>query len=462
MILEPVLTRFMERSPVTLMAQLTLESALDNRWVDELFEKHRERQYSRQLLFSTTVELMSLVALGLQPSIHAAAQVKDDLEVSLAALYKKINGTEPGLSRALVAGSGERLGPIARELRGKQAPLVAGYRVRVIDGNHLPASEKRLAALRGFRGAALPGHSLVVYDPDARLVVDLVPCEDAHAQERTLVPAVIGTVESGQLWIADRNFSTKAIMATIHERGGAFVIREHGSSPNPTALGSLKKRGSSDTGDIYEQAVQIELENGETLVLRRIEVHLHDPMEDGETVIRLLTNLPKSESAEDAASAYRHRWKIENMFQWLESVLHSEVRTLGHPRAALFAFSVAAVAYNTLSVIQSAIEQAHEIEPEGSDALSLYYVVNVIKTTYEGMLIAVPDEAWAPYRSLSPEQASRFLLDAAAHVNVAKFRKHPRGPKKIVKKGYVPGHVARRHVSTARVLNEAKSSKKSR
>jgi len=459
---EPMLARFKERSPVTVMAQLTLERALDPEWVDGLFETHRERQYSRQLLFSTSVELMSLVALGLQPSIHAAAQAQGDLEVSLAALYKKINGMEPGLARALVAGSGERLGVIAQEVLGERAPLVAGYRVRVIDGNHLPASEKRLAALRGFRGAALPGHSLVVYDPDTRLVVDLVPCEDAHAQERTLVPAVLEAVEPGQLWIADRNFSTKAIMTAIHARGGTFIIREHSSSPNPTELGTLKKRGHTDTGDIYEQAVQIELEDGETLVLRRIEVHLQDPTEDGETVIRILTNLPKSKSAEEAASAYRYRWKIENMFQWLESVLHSEVRTLGHPRAALFAFSVAVVAYNALSLIQSAVERAKKIEPEGTVALSLYYMVNDIKTTFEGMLIALPDEAWAPYRSLSPQQASSLLLETAAFVNIAKFRKHPRGPKKIVKKGYAPGHVARRHVSTARVLNVANSSKKSR
>jgi hypothetical protein len=294
------------------------------------------------------------------------------------------------------------------------------------------------------------------------LVVDLVPSEDAHAQERTLVPAVIETVEAGQLWIADRNFSTKAIMAAIHERGGAFVIREHGSSPNPTALGSFKSRGRADAGAVYEQAVQLDLENGKLLILRRIELHLDKPSEDGETVIRILTNLPKSKSAEDVACAYRHRWKIENMFQWLESVLHSEVRTLGRPRAALFAFSVAVVAYNTLSVIQSAIEQAQQIDPERNDVLSLYYVVNAIKTTYEGMSIAVPDEAWAPYRSLSPEQSSQVLLEAAALVNIAKFRKHPRGPKKIVKKGYAPGHVARRHVSTARVLNDAKIAEKSR
>jgi IS4 transposase len=460
--METVLARFMKQSPVTVLAQLALERTFTPDWIDELFEKNRKRQYSRDLLFSTTVELMSLVALGLQPSIHAAAQATDDIGVSLTALYKKINGTESNLNRALVAGSANRLSPIAKELRAQQTLSFPGYSVRVIDGNHLPASEKRLAALRGLRGAALPGHSLVVYDPDAQLVVDLVPSEDAHAQERTLVPAVIETVEPGQVWIADRNFSTSGIMTGIHDRGGAFIIREHGSSPNPTALGTAKKRGSSDTGEIYEQAVQIEFEPGKPIVLRRIEVHLTNPTQGGDKIIRILTNLPKSKSATTVASAYRQRWKIENMFQWLESVLHSEVRTLGHPKAALFAFSVATVAYNALSLIQSAIEQAHSIEPEGDQALSLYYVVNAIKITYEGMLISVPDEEWESYRSLSSTQVSRLLLDVAANVKIEKFRKHKRGVKKITKKGYAPGHVARSHVSTARLLQQAESSRKTR
>jgi hypothetical protein len=44
-----------------------------------LFEQHRQRQYTRELLFSTVVDLMALVALGLRPSLHAAAQASDEL-----------------------------------------------------------------------------------------------------------------------------------------------------------------------------------------------------------------------------------------------------------------------------------------------------------------------------------------------------------------------------------------------
>ncbi|MDY7229994.1 transposase [Hyalangium rubrum] len=66
-----------------------------------------------------------------------------------------------------------------------------------------------------------------------------------------------------------------------------------------------------------------------------------------ETVIRLLTNAPAERlGAQQVARLYRHRWSIEGMFGRLESVLHSEVRTLGHPRAALLALGVAVMACN--------------------------------------------------------------------------------------------------------------------
>jgi hypothetical protein len=87
--------------------------------------------------------------------------------------------------------------------------MVPGYRLRVVDGNPLPANEKRLKPLRGFRGAALPGRSLVVYDPDLDLVVDLVPCEDGHAQECTLMELAQRQAQPGALWLAERNFSTR-------------------------------------------------------------------------------------------------------------------------------------------------------------------------------------------------------------------------------------------------------------
>jgi len=92
-----VLERFERHAPAGVMARLALEHALPAGWVDEVFEAHRQRQYARELLFSTVVELTTLVSLGLRPSLHAAARQMPSLPVSLASLYD--NGSVKNLGR---------------------------------------------------------------------------------------------------------------------------------------------------------------------------------------------------------------------------------------------------------------------------------------------------------------------------------------------------------------------------
>jgi IS4 transposase len=204
-----------------------------------------------------------------------------------------------------------------------------------VDGSHLPASEKRLKPLGGFRGAALPGQSLVVYDPDTAMIVDLVPCEDAHAQERAIMKTLLESAQPAELWIADRNFSTRAILTGWQRRGSAFIVREHGRNPGPSELEPVREMGGVETGIVYEQMVSIPDESSMPLVLRRIELHLDRATEDGDIVIRLLTNVPAAHlTAEAVARLYRRRWSIENLFQRLESVLNSEIRSLSQPRGA--------------------------------------------------------------------------------------------------------------------------------
>ena len=177
-----------------------------------------------------------------------------------------------------------------------------------------------------------------MFDPDLGLVVDLETCEDAHAQERTLVPAVLERVQAGDLWMGDRNFCTRAILTAFVARGAALLIREHGASPNPTPVGRRRHVGRGETGVVYEQAVAIETEAGEMLALRRIELELDQPTEDGDTLIRLLTNLPAERfDAAEVARLYRRRWSIEGLFQKLEAVLKSEVNERDHEtRGAYF------------------------------------------------------------------------------------------------------------------------------
>lgn len=188
MAFDAVLARFVEQCPVVVLARLALQRAISAEWVDSVFEAHRDTQDTRELLFSTVVDLMSLVALGVHPSLHAAARqaiAEGTLGVSVTALYDKGNHAAPAVLRAVVAGSGARFAPVVTRVR-PAAPLVAGYRVRAVDGNHLPATEHRVGPLRALRAPVLPGLALVVYDLATDLVVDLVPGEDAHAGERVL------------------------------------------------------------------------------------------------------------------------------------------------------------------------------------------------------------------------------------------------------------------------------------
>lgn len=102
-------------------------------------------------------------------------------------------------------GSAERLAPVVAELAGTSS--LPGWQLRIVDGNHLAATEKRLKPLRNQRGAALPGHALVVYDPDRDQVVDLQACEDAYASERVGVLPLLASagpraiVDSGSAFL---------------------------------------------------------------------------------------------------------------------------------------------------------------------------------------------------------------------------------------------------------------------
>jgi len=458
--MDAMLERFAEQAPVAVMARLGLQRAIGADWVNEVFDRHSDTQYTRELLFSTVVELMSLVALGLRPSLHAAAQKARDLPVSITAIYDKVNRVEPNVVQALVRGSAERLGGVMSPLRKGAAPLLRGWRVRIVDGNHLPASEKRLAPLRGFRGAALPGHSLVVFEPDAGLVTDLVPCEDGHASERGLLARLLAKSQPGELWIGDRLFCTRAAILSAHEHHAAVLFRETKKNPNPTPIGRRRRVGRSETGVVYEQQVTIPNgDDGDTLELRRIEIALNKPTTDGDTVVRLLTTLPKRVRATTIARLYKKRWTIEGLFGRLEAALNSEIRTLGYPRAALLAFGLAVVAFNVLAVIEAAIAAAHDLD-EANIEVSTYYVADDVRTDYPGMLIAIESAVWIAYDDLSPSALARTLRTVAAHVDPRTLRKHPRASKPKQRKGYASGAAVRRHVATARVLRDGTITKR--
>ena len=121
---------------------------------------------------------------------------EDEVGASLISVYNKLNGVETHTSAELVRYSAAVLTPLIEQLDGKRAPWLPGYRVKIIDGNCIEASERRLKALRAIQAGALPGQSLVIYEPAQGLVSEVLLCEDGHAQERSMLGLVLETVHA--------------------------------------------------------------------------------------------------------------------------------------------------------------------------------------------------------------------------------------------------------------------------
>lgn len=451
MILSDVFERFSQDSPLSVMAQGVMENAMNPQVLDQLFEDHARKQFTNKLLFSTVVDLMSVVVCRIRPSIHAAFQARaETVGATVDAVYDKLDGAETAVSAALVHTVAARLAPVIDAMGGARPDWLSGYRTRILDGNHLPGSEHRIKELRTMRAAALPGHALVVLDPRLMSATDVVPCEDGHAQERSLLDQIVAMVAAKDLWVADRNFCTTDFLFGIAGRGGFFAIRQHASTLHWTFVGKRRACGRIETGKVVEQTIRAANKADEILILRRITVLLDQPTRDGETELHILTNVPaKDARANVVADLYRRRWTIETAFQELEASLNSEVDALGYPKAALFAFCVALVAYNVLSTVKGALRSVHG-EGKVAGEVSGYYVADEIQMTHRGMMIAIPEDEWVVFHDLPAVELAEVLVSLARSVSLPKLRKHPRGPKKPKPKKQSGAKI--KHVATARIL----------
>ena len=456
--LDAVFHRFVDQSPVTVMVGGLLERVLTPDKLDAWFEQTTEKQYTRELLFSTVFDLMSQVVCGIRPSMHAAYQAKaDEVGVSIKSVYNKLNGIEAPTSSALVGYSATCLDPIITQLGGMRPPAIPKYRLKIVDGTCLSATQHRLSELRVLSAGALPGKSLVVYDPARQMALDAICCEDGHVQERALLDHLLELVEADDVWMGDRNFCTRAFLCGIEARSAYFIMRHHQNLAWEEVSFRIEQ-GRIETGVVYEQTVRICDEDGARHTWRRMVLRLDQPTRDGDTEIVILSNLPKgTTTAKQIARLYRQRWSIEHAFQELAQHLNAEINTLGYPPAALFAFALALVAYNILAVVKAALRKVHGVETI-EEEFSGYYLADEIATTYRGMMIAIPPQQWVIFRQWTIPQLVSMLRQLAGKVDLRRFKKHPRGPKKTRPKRQK--EETQPHVSTARLLAKRKIEKK--
>jgi hypothetical protein len=454
--LNPLFRPFIEQTPVAVLGCAVLERLLDPQPLDALFANTARRQYTRTLLFAAAVDLMAQVVLGRKPSVHAAYKsLVDPPLVSDQAVYDKLQRMELAVSAALVEHSARRAANVIRSLQASHPSWLQGYHVNIIDGNHLEATAHRLEELRHTWAAPLPGKGLVVLDQPTMTARHILLTENGQAQERSLLPDVLPLVQRRDLWLADRNFCTLDFLFGLDARQAGFVIRRHGTLKGEP-VGPVRTKGRCATGFVSERRLRLTHQDGRTLVVRRVTVHLDEATEDGDTAIHLLTNLPvKVAPAWRVAELYRRRWTVEGLFLEVATTLACAVKTLAYPKAALFAFCVGLWAANAVAVLKAALRATHGEEAAAS--LSAYYLTSEIRETYRGLRVALGTEAWEELRRLDDEEFAGTMREIAGHMVLRRYTKNPRGPKKKPpqRRRYRNGE----HIATSKVLEGRKSGK---
>jgi hypothetical protein len=450
MLLDVVVERFVERSPMAVAVRGAFEYALDPAHLDDLFVRIAGDRDDRRLLFSTCVDLMATVVCRVKPSVHAAYQADDHLPVSISAVYARLARVPVAAGRELVRHTADRLGPVIRAMGGAAPDPLPGYRVKVLDGNHLSKTQRRLEPLRDVAAGPLPGQTLVVLDPALGLAIDVVCCEDGHAQERSLLDPILETVAENDVWVADRNFCTTGFLFGIARRKGSFVIRRHAATLSWDRESDWVEGGRTDTGTLSEQTIWLTEPGGTELAVRRVRLTLDAPTRDGDGVIEVLTNLPTEVAVASAvAELYRGRWSVEGLFLRLTTVLKCEVNTLGYPPAALFGFCVALAAGNVYAGVKGALRAAHGAA--AADGVSDYHLALEVSGACPGLWIAVPVETWAGIGAWSVGQMAGWLKGLARGANLSRYRKATRGPKKP--RPPRTRFPEAKHVATSRLLN---------
>lgn len=457
MLFNDTMERFINRSPFCVMVRCTLENLLRPECLDAMFAEKAERQYTRNILFSGLVDLMGLVVFKVRPSVRSAYMSrKERMGGRLKSVYDKVNNLEPPVVAEMVRRSYRDAAAVVDSMPGALLNWAPGYNVRILDGNKLTGTQHRLEELRTTKQAAMPGQSLVVLDPIRGLVCDVIPCEDAHAQERSLLSPIIDSVQAQDLWIADRNFCVARFLFGIAAKLGFFIVRHHAGSFGWEAVGEKRKAGRVETGTVFEQTIHVQYE-GKTWALRRVTLVLDQATKDGDTEIHMLTNLPEAEvDACKVAEWYRKRWTLEGVFQDLTVSLQCEINTLGYPKAALFGFCTALVAFNALAVAKAAMRSVHGASIE--ETVSDHLLAEDVAAVYEGMDIAIPEEAWQEFQTMPVRKLGQALQRMAQSVDLIRFRKHKRGPKKPRPKQ--TSGTGSTHIATARLLKARKAADK--
>jgi hypothetical protein len=87
MLLGEMFERFILDAPMPVLFRLLMERALDPEELDRMFERTATRQYTRELLSSSLVDLIAVVVCRMKPSVRRAYLDASGIAATLTAVY---------------------------------------------------------------------------------------------------------------------------------------------------------------------------------------------------------------------------------------------------------------------------------------------------------------------------------------------------------------------------------------
>jgi hypothetical protein len=438
--------RFVERAPAAVLVHGLIESCLSPAFLDAVAMPHLPPAPNpRQLAFSHLVEILLPVVFESKKSVGQSYRDATHLHAvaTLKCVYERLAVTPTAAVAALVEAVAKRIGPLLD-------PHPPGTtRFLTLDGNHLAATQNRLADLAGLP-AALPGQAMVLRDQATGVFLRVLLHEDGHANERSLHHQLRDWCEPSDVVIADSCFCTEAFLIGMRQRGAGVIVRHHGGV-GLTSRGERRDCGRVGTGRVYETRVRYARTQWE---FRLVEVELDRPTREGQRTIGVLTDVPEETlSAVQVAAKYHERRTIETAFQELAEGLRGEVETLAYPKAALFAFGLAVSMYNLLQVIRQAIER--QAQPEARVDVSAVLLGQEVSSYAAGLGAALEQNPQLPTPGWTATQLRAWVNELAARLAGPRYARSKRGHRKQPGPKSKPAKGS--HTATARILGQRRN-----
>ena len=438
--------RFVERAPAAILVHGLIESCLSPAFLDDIAAPHLPASPNpRQLAFSHLVEILLPVVFESKKSVGQSYRDATHLHAvaTLKCVYERLAVTPTAAVAALVEAVAERIGPLLD-------PHPPGTtRFLTLDGNHLAATQNRLADLAGLP-AALPGQAMVLRDPATGAFLRVRLHDDGHANERSLHQQLPDWCGANDIVIADSCFCTEAFLIGMRRRGAGVIVRHHGGV-GLTPLGERRDGGRVETGPVYETRVRYARTPWE---FRLVEVELDRPTREGQRTIGVLTDVAEETlSAVEVAAKYQQRRTLETAFQELAEGLRGEVETLAYPKAALFAFGLAVSVYNLLQVVRQAI--GRQAEPATKVEVSAVLLGQEVSSYAAGLGAALAGNPQLPTPGWNATRLRAWVDELATRLTGTRYAKSKRGHRKQPRQKSKPAKGS--HTATARILEQRRS-----